>query len=119
MREMKKPLVFQGFRTLRDCWGVAGIKRPRPDSNRGITVLQTVALPLGDEATPTRTGGRDHIGRVEPCQPPVSNPIGSHLGRLQLLPEFAIPAPIFRLGPPTPGDHLGPPSNRQHPGQTI
>ena len=25
-------------------------KRALPDSNRGITVLQTVALPLGDEA---------------------------------------------------------------------
>jgi hypothetical protein len=26
------------------------MKRPRPDSNRGITVLQTAALPLGYEA---------------------------------------------------------------------
>lgn len=30
-------------------------KRPRPDSNRGITVLQTAALPLGYEATNTIT----------------------------------------------------------------
>jgi hypothetical protein len=35
-------------------------ERPRPDSNRGMTVLQTVALPLGDEAD---LGDRRHVIR--------------------------------------------------------
>src|SRR5689334_4252138 len=49
MAQHKNPWFPRGFRTSEEAWASLR-KRPRPDSNRGITVLQTVALPLGDEA---------------------------------------------------------------------
>jgi hypothetical protein len=39
----------RGWGTLEGKW--AEVERLRPDSNRGMTVLQTVALPLGYGAT--------------------------------------------------------------------
>jgi hypothetical protein len=44
-------------------------KRPRADSNRRMTVLQTVALPLGDEALQAATGWNLSVraGTVNPA----------------------------------------------------
>jgi hypothetical protein len=43
---MKNPEKLSVLLSFSGVW----LERPRPDSNRGMTVLQTVALPLGYEA---------------------------------------------------------------------
>ncbi len=63
-------------------------KRPRPDSNRGITVLQTAALPLGYEAT---TGHGNAIGSSDTCQ---SDRVRRNL-RFQSLSQFTNPPFTF------------------------
>jgi|YNPBryunderm2012_1023409.scaffolds.fasta_scaffold63652_2 hypothetical protein len=44
------------------------LQRPDPDSNRGMTVLQTVALPLGYRAIAGKLHEQHFNGQAEECQ---------------------------------------------------
>ena len=61
------PATPSGARGLRADEVGRGEKRPRPDSNRGMTVLQTVALPLGDEAANDSINCTGAPGAVNPA----------------------------------------------------